>query len=170
MHGFFNLSLRVKVRHLTQLRFEFLQHLNDYSANDLVLKLVDFLASRYASLTTKSSHVLWSVTSRNLNQFFLKLVCSNQHEKFYQHIKFDENLRCWFDWRGPLTWNDPLLMITIWARFSMLSDFFAHFLHFWIYLILNQTRLWKHPFNLEMKRQCSTDIVHKHNNITMHYD
>ena len=35
----------------------FLQKLNDYSENDLVLKLVDdFLASRYASLTTKSSN------------------------------------------------------------------------------------------------------------------
>jgi len=31
--------------------------------------LVDFLASRYASLTTKSNHFVWSITSRNLNQF-----------------------------------------------------------------------------------------------------
>ena len=49
---------------------KFLQHLNDYSENDLVLKLVDdFLASRYASLTTKSSNFVWSRTLRNLNQF-----------------------------------------------------------------------------------------------------
>jgi len=49
---------------------KFLQQLNDYSENDLVLKLIDdFLASRYASLTTKSSHFVWSITSRNLNQF-----------------------------------------------------------------------------------------------------
>ena len=48
----------------------FLQKLNDYSENDLVLKLVDdFLASRYASLTTKSSNFVWSRTLRNLNQF-----------------------------------------------------------------------------------------------------
>jgi len=47
----------------------FLQQLNDYSENDLVLKLVDdFLASHYASLTTKSNHVVWSITSRSLNQ------------------------------------------------------------------------------------------------------
>ena len=43
---------------------------NDYSENDLDLKLVDdFLPSRYASLTTKSSHFVWSITSRNLNRF-----------------------------------------------------------------------------------------------------
>jgi len=35
----------------------------------VVLKLVDdFLGSRYASLTTKSSDFVWSITSRNLNQ------------------------------------------------------------------------------------------------------
>jgi len=49
---------------------KFLQQLNDYSENDFVLKLVDdFLASRYASLTAKSSDVVWSTTLRNLNQF-----------------------------------------------------------------------------------------------------
>jgi len=47
-----------------------LQQLNDYSENDLVLKLVDdFLASRHASVTTKSSHFVWSITLQNLNQF-----------------------------------------------------------------------------------------------------
>jgi len=44
----------VKIRCLRQPPVKFLQQLNDYSENDLVLKLVgDFLASRYASLTTK---------------------------------------------------------------------------------------------------------------------
>jgi len=37
--------------------FKFLQQLNDYSENDLVLKLADdFLASHFASLTIKSTH------------------------------------------------------------------------------------------------------------------
>jgi len=72
----------------------FLQKLNDYSENDLVLKSIDdFLASRYASLTTKSSNFVWSRTLRNLNQFQKKLVCWNPHEKFYLLIKFEENLR-----------------------------------------------------------------------------
>ena len=42
---------------LRQPPVKFLQQLNDYSENHFVLKLVDnFLASCYASLTTKSSH------------------------------------------------------------------------------------------------------------------
>jgi len=42
--------------------FKFLEQLDDYSKNNLVLKLVDdFLASHYASLTRKSSHVVWSI-------------------------------------------------------------------------------------------------------------
>jgi len=41
-----------------------LQQLNDYGENDLVSKLADdFLASRYASLTTKTSQFVWSITS-----------------------------------------------------------------------------------------------------------
>jgi len=49
---------------------KFLQQLYDYSENGFVFKLVDdFLASHYASLTTKSSCFVWSITSRNLNQF-----------------------------------------------------------------------------------------------------
>jgi len=56
-----------------------LQQLNDYSKNDLVLTLVDdFLASRYTSLTirsTRSNHFVWSVTSQNFNQFPKNLVC-----------------------------------------------------------------------------------------------
>ena len=40
--------------YLRQPPVKFLQQLNDYSENDIVSKLVDdFLASRYASLTTK---------------------------------------------------------------------------------------------------------------------
>ena len=47
----------MKIRYLRQPLVKFLQQLNDYSENDLVFKLVDdFLASHYASLTTKSSH------------------------------------------------------------------------------------------------------------------
>jgi len=60
----------VKIRYLRQPPVKFLQQLNDYSESDFILKLVDdFLASRYTSLTTKSSHFVWSITSRNLNQF-----------------------------------------------------------------------------------------------------
>jgi len=55
---------------LTQLPVKLLQQLNDYSDNDFISKLVDdFLASCYASLTTKSSHFVWSITLRNLDQF-----------------------------------------------------------------------------------------------------
>jgi len=62
----------VTIRYLKQPPVMFLQQLNDYSWNDVVSKLVDdFLASRYASMTTKSSHFVWSITSRNLNHFFL---------------------------------------------------------------------------------------------------
>jgi len=54
---FYNFSSQVKIRYLRQPLVKFLQQLNDYSENDLVFKLVDdFLASHYASLTTKSSH------------------------------------------------------------------------------------------------------------------
>jgi len=43
--------------------FKFLQQLNDYSENDLVVKLVDdSLVSCYASLTTKSSSFVWPIT------------------------------------------------------------------------------------------------------------
>jgi len=46
------------------------QHQRFHSENDLILKLVDdFLVSRYASLTTISSHFEWFVTLQNLNQF-----------------------------------------------------------------------------------------------------
>jgi len=56
-------------RYLRQPFVKLSQQLNDYTENDLVLKLVDdFLASHYASLTTKSSHFVWSITLRNLNQ------------------------------------------------------------------------------------------------------
>jgi len=58
------------MRYLRQPPVKLLQQLNDYTENDFVLKLFDeFLASRYASLTTKSSHFVWSMTLRNLNQF-----------------------------------------------------------------------------------------------------
>ena len=77
---------------------KFKHQLNDYSENDLVSKLVDdFLASRYASLTTKSSHFVWFITLRNLNQFQLNVVFWNQHEKFFLLMKFEENLRWWVD-------------------------------------------------------------------------
>jgi len=47
-------SLLLKKGYLRQSFVKFLQQVNDYSENDLVLKLVDdFLASCYASLTTK---------------------------------------------------------------------------------------------------------------------
>jgi len=47
---------------LRQTSVQFLQQLNDYSENDLVSNLVDdFLASHYTSLTTKSSHFVWSI-------------------------------------------------------------------------------------------------------------
>jgi len=67
---FKNFSLLLKKRYLRQPYVKFLQQLNDYIENGLVLKFVDdFLASCYASLTTKSSHFVWSITSRSLNQF-----------------------------------------------------------------------------------------------------
>jgi len=45
---------------LRQLLFNFLQQVNDLSENDIILKLVDdFLASHYASLTTKVDKVLF---------------------------------------------------------------------------------------------------------------
>jgi len=95
---FWKFSSQVKIRYLRQPPVKFLQQLNDYAKNDLVLKLVDdFVACRYASLTTKSSPFVWSITSRNLNQFQKKLVFWNQHEKFYLLIKFEENLRWWVD-------------------------------------------------------------------------
>ena len=57
-------SSLLKKGYLRQPFVKFLQQLNDYSENDLVSKLVDyFLDSRYASLTTKSSHFVWSITS-----------------------------------------------------------------------------------------------------------
>ena len=37
------------------------------------------------------SHFVWSITSRNLNQFQKNLVFWNQHEKFYLLMKFEEN-------------------------------------------------------------------------------
>ena len=53
----------MKIRYFRQPSVKFLQQLNDYSENDLVLKSVDdFLASSYASLTTKSSHFVWSIS------------------------------------------------------------------------------------------------------------
>jgi len=65
-----NFSSLLQKAYLRQPFVKFLQQLNDYSENDFVLKLVDnFVASCYASLTTKSSHFIWSITSRNLNQF-----------------------------------------------------------------------------------------------------
>jgi len=71
--------------------FKFLQQLNDYSENDLVLKLADdFLASHFASLTIKSTHFVWSITLQNLNQNQKNLVCWSQHEKFYLLIKFEK--------------------------------------------------------------------------------
>ena len=74
----------------------------------LVLKLVnDFLAICYASLTTKSSHFVWSITSRNLNQLKKFLICWNLHEKLYLPVEFEENMRWWVDLLGQLTWNDP---------------------------------------------------------------
>ena len=95
---FWNISLQVKLRDLRQPLVKFLQQLNDYSWNDLVLKLVDdFLASHYASLTTESSHYVWSITSWNLNRFKKKIVFWNQREKFYLLIKFEDSLRWWVD-------------------------------------------------------------------------
>ena len=65
---FWNFFSLVKKGYLRQPFIKFSQQSNDYSENDLVLKLVDdFLATRYASLTIKSSHFVWSITSRNLN-------------------------------------------------------------------------------------------------------
>jgi len=65
-----NFSSLLKKGYLRQPFVKFLQQLNDYSENDLVLKLVDyFLASLYTSLTTKSSHFVWSITLQNLSQF-----------------------------------------------------------------------------------------------------
>jgi len=50
-------------------RFCFLQN-SGKCMDFLKKKLVDdFLASRCTSLTTKSSHFVWSITSQNLNQF-----------------------------------------------------------------------------------------------------
>jgi len=95
---FWKFSSQVKMRYLRQPHVNFLQQLNDYTENYFILKLVDdFLASRYASLTTKSSHFVWFMTLRNLNQFQQNLVFWNQHEKFYLLIKFEENLRWWVD-------------------------------------------------------------------------
>ena len=57
------ISSLLKKGYLRQPFVKSLQQLNDYRENDLVLKLVDdFLASHYASLTTKSSHFVWSIT------------------------------------------------------------------------------------------------------------
>ena len=95
---FWKFSSQVKIRYLRQPPVKFLQQLKDYSENDLVLKIVDdLLAIRYASLTTKSSYFVWSMTSWNLNQFQKNLVFWNQHEKLYLLINFEENLRWWVD-------------------------------------------------------------------------
>ena len=75
---FWNFSSQVNIRYL-RLIFKFLQQLNDYSENNLVLKLFDyFLVSCYASLTTKNSHFVWSITLWNLRQFQKNLYCWNQ--------------------------------------------------------------------------------------------
>jgi len=101
----------VKITHLRQSLVKFLQQLNECSENYLVLKLVDdLLASYYASLTTKSSNFLLSITLQNLNQLKNDLVCWNQHENFYLLIKFEENLLWWVDssiFLVHLTQNDP---------------------------------------------------------------
>ena len=95
---FWKFSLQVKIRYLRQPLVKFLQQLNDCNENDLVWNLLDdFLASHYASLTTKSSRFVWSITLRNLNQFPKNLVFWNQHEKFYLLIKFEETLRWWVE-------------------------------------------------------------------------
>ena len=99
----------MKKGYLRQTFVKFLQQLHDYSEIDLVLKVIDdFLASHYASLTTKSSHFWWSISSQNLNQFQKNLVFWNQHEQFYLLMKFKENLRWWVDWLGQLIREWPL--------------------------------------------------------------
>jgi len=57
--------------------------MNDYNNNDLVLKLVDdFHVGRYASVTTKVVILHGPYLYETVNNF-LKLVCWNQHKKFY---------------------------------------------------------------------------------------
>ena len=87
--------------------------------NDLILKLVDnILASRYASLTTKSSYFVWSITLQNLNPFCFLFFFLDQHEKFCLLIKFEENLRWWVDfsffwfiWHGMTHLSKFMIML-----------------------------------------------------------
>jgi len=73
---FRNFSSQVKIRYWRQPLVKFLQQLNEYSKNELVLNLIDdFLTNYYTSQTTKSSHFVSSITSQNFNQFQENLVC-----------------------------------------------------------------------------------------------
>ena len=94
---------QVKKRYLWQPFVKFLQQLNDYSENDLVLMLGDdFLASHYASLTTKNNHFVWSITLQNLNQFQTKLV-------FWNQVRGKSEMVGWLagtvDIEWPFIWN-----------------------------------------------------------------
>jgi len=92
----------------TALFVKFLWQFYDCSYYDLVLKLVDgFLASCYASLTTKSWHFVWSITSQNLNQFKKNLVFWNQHESFVCILNLRRN------WDGGLTGWDSWHRMTL---------------------------------------------------------
>jgi len=103
------------------------QQFNSYSKNELVLKLIDnLLASHYTSLTTKSSHFVWSITLRNLNQFQRNLVCWNHHKSSICLL----NLRK--IWDGGLTfpvslvrltWNDPTMTVALdWQTWRVLFE------------------------------------------------
>jgi len=75
---FWNFSSQIKNGIFETSSFQVFTTINDYSGNDLVLKLVDdFHVSHYASLTRKSSRFVGSITLRNLNQFKKKLVGSS---------------------------------------------------------------------------------------------
>jgi len=67
---FWKFSSQVKIKSLRQPPVKFLQQFKWLQWEWFSFKVSRwFLASPYASLTTKSSHFVWSITSQNLNQF-----------------------------------------------------------------------------------------------------
>jgi len=111
---FKDFSLLLKKGYLRQSFVKFLQQLNDYSENDLVLKFVDdFLASCYASLTTESSHFVWSIIRETLTNFnkiyFFGISMKSSICLWNLRIIWDGGLTDWGSWqrmtRSSMGWR-----------------------------------------------------------------
>ena len=104
---FWKFFSQVKIRYLRQPPLKFLQNINEYIEDHFVLRLVDdFLGIPSASLTTKSSHFVWSITSRNLN---------NSNKIYFFGISMKSSICLWNlrkIWDGGLTFPIFLIHLT----------------------------------------------------------